>query len=83
MFYCYLSILDTHHIVKEGIESWWEIVETSREVKENLIHCPKHLEMFEVDIAESLNVKGGPGHKEQDNDGNWNKRLQIGRIRRM
>ena len=76
----YLSIFNTHHIVKKRIESWWEIVETAREIKQNLINCSEHLEVFEVDVAKPLNMEGGPGDKEQNDDGNWNKRVQIDRM---
>ena len=37
-----LPVLDAHHVVQEGVQGGGEIVETAREVEQNLVNCPKH-----------------------------------------
>ena len=67
----HLAVLDAHHVVEQRVEGGGEVVEAAGEVKEDLVDGAEHLEVLEVDVAEPLDVEGGPGHEEEDNNGNW------------
>ena len=66
----HLAVLDAHDVVEQRVEGGGEVVEAAGEVEEDLVDGAEHLEMFEVDVAEPLDVEGGPGHEEEDNNGN-------------
>ena len=66
----HLAVLDAHDVVEQRVEGGGEVVEAAGEVEEDLVDGSEHLEMFEVDVAEPLDVEGGPGHEEEDNNGN-------------
>ena len=66
-----ISILCTHHIVENGIKCGGEEVEAAREVEEILIDGSVDGQVLEVDIAKALEVEGGPGDKEENNNRNY------------
>ena len=63
-----ISILCTHHIVKNRIECRGEEIEASGEVEEYLIDGSVEGQVLEVDIAKSLEVERSPGNKEKNNN---------------
>ena len=63
-------VLDTHQVVEDGVERGGEVVEAAGDVEEVLVDCPKRVAVFEVDIAESLDVKWSPGNEERNDDTN-------------
>ena len=65
-----ISILCTHHIVKNRIECRGEEIEASGEVEEYLINCSVEGQVLEVDISKPLEVEWSPGDKEKNNNRN-------------
>ena len=72
-----LSVLNTHHIVKQRIQCRRKIVEATGEVEENLVDGSEHLQVLEVDISKSLDVERRPRHEEKNNNGNYNKKFSL------
>ena len=60
-----------HQRVQDRVEGGGEEVEAAGEVEEVLVDCAEGLVLPEVDVAEALEVEGGPGDEEQDDHGHW------------
>ena len=65
-----LPVLDAHDVVEERVEGGGEIVETAGGVEKDLVDCPEHFQLLEVNIAQPLEVERSPGDKEEDHNRN-------------
>ena len=63
-----VSILGTHQIVENRVESGGEEVETTGEVEEIFVERSPRVALFEVNITKSLDVERCPGDEEKNND---------------
>ena len=63
-----VSILGTHQIVENRVESGGEEVETAGEVEEIFVERSPRVALFEVNITKSLDVERCPGDEEKNND---------------
>ena len=66
-----ISVLGAHEVVEDRVEGGGEEVEAAREVEEILIDGSVDGQVLEVDIAKALEVEGGPGDKEENNNRNY------------